>query len=95
MIDFKLVKKVTFCIFSHHVHAPHNARILPSRLEMGYQKSILFAEMGKWYDKKVTQSRIVHVDYIKATSRVKRFIFDIFFNSQKWNFKLLINMSTK
>ena len=71
MIDFKLVKKVTFCIFSHHGHASHNAWILPSRLEMGYQKSISFAEMGKWNDKKVTQSRIVNVDYIIATSRVK------------------------
>ena len=74
MIDFKLMKKVTFCIFSHHGHASHNARILPSttsRLEMGYQKSILFAEMGKWYDKKVTQSRIVNADCIIATSSVK------------------------
>ena len=78
MIDFKLVKKVTFCIFSHHGHASHNARILPSttsRLEMGYQMSILFAEMGKWYDKKVTQSRIVNVDCIIATSRVKMVYF--------------------
>ena len=79
MIDFKLVKKVTFCIFSHHGHASHNARILPSRLEMGYQKSISFAEMGKWYDKKVTQSRIVNVDYIIATSRVKMVHFWHFF----------------
>ena len=74
MIDFKLVKKVAFCIFSHHGHASHNARILPSTtscLEMGYQKSILFAEMGKWYDKKVTQYRIVNVNCIIATSRVK------------------------
>ena len=85
MIDFKLVKKVTFCIFSHHGHAPHNARIIPSRLEMGYQKSILFAEMGKWYDKKVTQSRIVNVDCIIRTSRVKMVYFCLFFNSQKWN----------
>ena len=35
---------------------------------MGYQKSILFAEMGKWYDKKVIQSRVVNVDCIIATS---------------------------
>ena len=67
--------KVTFCIFSHHGHAPHNARIIPSRLEMGCQKSILFAEMGKWYDKKVTQSRIVNEDCIIATSRVKMVYF--------------------
>ena len=86
MIDFKLVKKVTFCIFSHHGHAPHNARILPSRLEMGYQKSILFAEMGKWYDKKVTQSRIVNVDCITATSRVKMVYFWHFFKLSKMEF---------
>ena len=71
MINFKLVKKVTLYIFSH---ASHNARILPSttsRLEMDYHKSILSAEMGKWYDKKVAQSRMVNVDCIIATSRVK------------------------
>ena len=46
-----------------------------SRLEMGYQKSILFAEMGKWYNKKVAQSKMVNVDCIIATSRVKTVLF--------------------
>ena len=63
---------------------------------MGYQKSILFAEMGKWYDKKVTQSRKVNVDFIIATSRVKMVYFWHFFLTLKNGiFKLLINMSTK
>ena len=63
---------------------------------MGYQKSILFAEMGKWYDKKVTQSRIVNVDCIIASSRVKMVYFWHFFLTLKNGiFKVLINMSTK